>query len=92
MKKIQNRILLFITLILIFFSIFFYQFTSSRLTNDSIQQQEKSLLSQLKILDSQLPEMENIEQDESTYIQQLHTASDAIQERITLISQTGEVL
>lgn len=92
MKKIQNRILLFFTVVLLTFSAFFYQLASSTLRNDSINQQEKALLTQLRTLESQLAPLDSLNLEDTEYINQLHTASEAIEERITLISLTGEVL
>lgn len=92
MKKIQNRILLFFTVVLLSFSAFFYQLASSTLRNDSINQQEKALLTQLKTLESQLTPLDSLNIEETEYINQLHIASEVIEERITLISLTGEVL
>lgn len=92
MKKIQSRMLLFFTLVLLTFSAFFYQLTSSTLNRDSIAQQEKALLTQLNTLESQLTPLEKLTEEDTKYINQLRTVSEAIEERITLISNTGEVL
>lgn len=92
MKKIQSRILLFFSLVLLTFSVVFYQLASSSLEDDSIEQQEKALLTQLRTLESQLIPLERLEIEETEYINQLRTAAEAVEERITLISPTGEVL
>lgn len=93
MKKIQSRMILIFTLILLSFSILFVYMVSSVIGRQAIAQQEEALSIQLMTLESQLedasvPDLENTERR----VEQLSAASEVIDERLTLIDLTGEVL
>jgi len=92
MKKIQTRMILFFTLILLTFSILFIYMISSVIEEQAIDQQEDALITQLLTLESQL-DNEGVALEESNTLEsQLDSAALVINERITLIDLTGEVL
>jgi two-component system phosphate regulon sensor histidine kinase PhoR len=92
MKKIQTRMILFFTLILLTFSIIFIYMISSVIEEQSIEQQEEALITQLLTLESQLDNLDPSIEESDTLISQLASAAQVIDERITLIDLTGEVL
>lgn len=92
MKKIQSRMILIFTLILLSFSILFVYTVSSVIERQTIEQQEEALSVQLMTLESQLENDAFTLQATETRINQLEKASEVIEERITLIDITGEVL
>lgn len=92
MKKIQTRMILFFTLILLSFSMLFIYMISSVIEEQAIEQQEEALITQLMTLESQLDNESTSMEENDALISQLESASSVINERITLIDLTGEVL
>lgn len=92
MKRIQSRMIIVFTMILLTFSMLFMYMVSSVIERQTIEQQEEALTVQLVTLESQLENEAGLAENTEVFISQLMSASDAISERITLISLTGEVL
>ncbi|MFO8068600.1 MAG: ATP-binding protein [Alkalibacterium sp.] len=92
MKKIQSRMIIIFTLILLSFSILFVYMMSSVIERQAIDQQAEALNVQLVTLESQLESEMTTVENRDRLITQLASASEVINERITFIGLTGEVL
>lgn len=92
MKKLRYRILVFLTIILLLFTLLFIFLFSSVVERQTIQQQGQDLQAQLVTLTSQLNSHVNEEDELDRLIDPINKTQEAISERITLISLTGDVL
>ncbi|MDN6293873.1 MAG: two-component system histidine kinase PnpS [Alkalibacterium gilvum] len=92
MKKIQSRMILFFTLILLTFFVVFISMISSGIKEQSIEQQEEALNTQLLVLGSQLNDIEESMEKNGPLISRLESASRVMKERITLIDLNGDVI
>lgn len=92
MKKLRYRILVFLTIVLLLFTLLFIFLFSSVVERQTIQQQGQDLQAQLVTLTSQLNSHVNEEDELDRLIDPINKTQEAISERITLISLTGDVL
>ncbi|SFC73933.1 two-component system, OmpR family, phosphate regulon sensor histidine kinase PhoR [Alkalibacterium subtropicum] len=91
MKQLRSRILGFFTLVLILFSLLFMYLSSNILENQAIEQQGNDLKAQLLTLSSQV-DASFSDASWQDLSENLSQTAEAVSERITFISLTGEVV
>ena len=92
MKQLRGRILGFFTLVLILFTLLFIYLSSNILENQAVEQQGNDLEAQLLTLSSQVDETYGHDGSWEDLSAALEMTADAVSERITFISLTGEVV
>ncbi|MCC5896003.1 MAG: PAS domain-containing protein [Alkalibacterium sp.] len=92
MKQLRVRILGFLTIILIIFSILFIYMASSIIERQAVTQQGNDLSVQLRTLESQLNTDDFTQETVEQISTQLEATADVVEERITLMDSDGEVL
>lgn len=91
MKQLRVRILGFLTLTLVVFSILFIYMATAIIERQALTQQGTDLSVQLRTLESQLDSNDLTETDLDMISAQLESTALVIEERITLIGTDGEV-
>lgn len=92
MKQLRGRILGFFTLVLVLFTLLFIYLSSNILENQAVEQQGNDLEAQLLTLSSQVDETYVYDGSWEDLSAALEMTADAVSERITFISLTGEVV
>lgn len=92
MKQLRGRILGFFTLVLVLFTLLFIYLSSNILENQAVEQQGNDLEAQLLTLSSQVDETYGHDGSWEDLSAALDMTADAVSERITFISLTGEVV
>lgn len=92
MKQLRGRILGFFTLVLVLFTLLFIYLSSNILENQAVEQQGNDLEAQLLTLSSQVDETYVYDGSWEDLSAALDMTADAVSERITFISLTGEVV